>query len=223
MHTCSQEPDLLYFAWVKDWCDIQILLIRKADGDSEESFPFKVTTTQLNFCIWSSILPKTLMKLCRIFEKKKLLVSNFTIEHKLKVPKTLKGDIKTNIKHKKKTLQVTLALKKLSISHFWYLEPAPSWEWIHDKVVRGGWRKLGVVRAPLTSGRQLWILEKNYLFHKRLGDCVKQNLKICSTSCQRLLITSGSVYYQVHINITHNLSSRLQEEAYLRIPESGRA
>ena len=50
---------------------------------------------------------------------------------------------------------------------------------------------------------------------------MKQNLKICSTSCQRLLITSGSVYYQVHINITHNLSSRLQEEAYLRIPESG--
>ena len=36
------------------------------------------------------------------FREKKLLVSNFTIEHKLKVPKTLKGDIKTNIKHKKK-------------------------------------------------------------------------------------------------------------------------
>ena len=41
------------------------------------------------------------------------MVSNFTIEHKLKVPKTLKGDIKTNIKHTKKNSSGDSGLEKI--------------------------------------------------------------------------------------------------------------
>ena len=141
---------------------------------------------------------------CRI--KKKLLLGNFTIEHKLKVPKSLKGDFKINIKQKKDSSGDS-GLEKSC--------PSPILIFGASALLRinsqqSCWRWLE------TGGRQLWVMEKNYLFHKKLGDYVWRNPKICSTSCQRLSITSGSVHYQVNVNISHNLSSWLQEEAHLR-------